>query len=455
VVAGDAGKRQASLDGSGREKAMPSSPNPYRILCLDGGGRWSLISVMALQKIFGERALGHEILQNFDLVAANSGGSIVLGGLAENKSLNQMLDLFCTSGLVFPPEPLFSLKRAYHWLTRRLLHVGPKYDTQKKLLRLNELLPKTGPEKLTDLPKIIQQSNGHTTHFLIVGFDYDWKRAKYFRSNAASLANSSGPTEVTLAQAIHASSTAPVNYFNAPAILPGGIDVGNRFWDGAVTGNNNPVLAAVTEALANGQGRVAHRDVRVLSVGTGTVSLPVVTHRARRQRGLVNVAERSALFHDLQELSASILDDPPDSATFDAWIMLGNPVPVSPQGSLLASELRQNPEPASLVRMNPLVRPRKDADGKWVQPDGLSLREFARLPNIELDARVPQDVRLLVKFARAWLDDNVPNQAIRENPYTFVPRIGHTKFSEALDAWKARMTRDFERGGEAPARPSN
>jgi hypothetical protein len=57
---------------------MPSN-NPYRILCLDGGGRWSLISVMALQKIFGERARGYDILASFDLVAANSGGSIVLG----------------------------------------------------------------------------------------------------------------------------------------------------------------------------------------------------------------------------------------------------------------------------------------------------------------------------------------------------------------------------------------
>src|SRR6516162_1655165 len=58
---------------------MPGSRNPYRILCLDGGGRWSLISVMALQAIFGEHAKGHDILKGFDLVAANSAGSIVLG----------------------------------------------------------------------------------------------------------------------------------------------------------------------------------------------------------------------------------------------------------------------------------------------------------------------------------------------------------------------------------------
>jgi uncharacterized protein len=214
---------------------MPSN-NPYRILCLDGGGRWSLISVMALQKIFGERARGYDILASFDLVAANSGGSIVLGALAENMSLDQLLDLFCTSELLFPRESLLSPGHLYHWLTRLLLHLGPRYDTSKKLRGLLTLLPKSGSVKLTELPRFIQQSNGQLTHYLIVGFDYDWKRAKYFRSNAASLANSSGPTDATLAEAIHASSTAPVNYFNAPARLPGRVSLGNRFWDGAIIG---------------------------------------------------------------------------------------------------------------------------------------------------------------------------------------------------------------------------
>jgi uncharacterized protein len=426
---------------------MSSTPNPHRILSLDGGGRWSLISVMALQKLFGERARGHEILKNFDLVAANSAGSIVLGALAENMSLDQVLDLFCTSLILFPRESFFSLSGLYHFLTRHLLHVGPKYDTEKKLAALLKLLPDFGSQKLTDVPARIAQSTGHTTHFLIVGFDYDWTRAKYFRSNAESLASSSGPTDASLAQAIHASSTAPVNYFDAPARLPGSVALGNRFWDGAVTGLNNPVIAAVTEALANGQGRLTHRDIRVLSIGTGTVSLPVVARPSRKERGLVNIPEHPGVFHDLQELSGSILDDPPDSASFDAWIMLGNPVPPTPHDTLLASELSRNPEPVSLVRMNPLARPRKLAPGEWAPPDGLTKKEFSRLTNVELDARVPQDVRLLVKFAQAWLNDDVPNQPIRENPYTFVPRIGHPKFGEALEAWMARTNRDMESRG--------
>jgi hypothetical protein len=422
---------------------------PYRILCLDGGGRWSLISVMALQKIFGEQARGHEVLANFDLVAANSGGSIVLGAMAENMSLDQVLELFSTSELLFPRESFLSFGRWYHWLTRHLLHMGPKYDTRKKLAGLLKLLPRTGSAKLTELPALVQQSNGQLTHYLIIGFDYDWKRGRYFRSNADSLANASGPTFASLAEAIHASSTAPLNYFNTPARLPGSVSIGNRFWDGAVTGHNNPVLAAVTEALANGQGRMVHGDIRVLSLGTGTVSLPILAHQSPQERGLTDIAAKPGLLHDLGELSESILDDPPDSATFEAWIMLGNPVPPTPQGTLLARDLIELAEPVSLVRMNPLVRPVKDAAGNWRPPDGLAQEEFTTLTNLDIDARVPQDVRLIVKLARAWLEDNVPNQPIRENPYTFEPRIGHTRFSEAFEAWKARSRRDFEQRQQA------
>jgi hypothetical protein len=423
--------------------AMRSSLNPYRILCLDGGGRWSLISVMALQAIFGEQAKGHDVLKEFDLVAANSGGSIVVGGLLENRSLAELLKMFCTSGELFPQEALWSFKGIGHWLARQFFHFGPKYDTQEKLQRLRALMPAFGAQKLTDVPKLLREATGSLTHFLIVGFDYDWKRGKFLRSNAESLANASEPTSATLAEAIHASSTAPVNYFNDPARLPGDVEHGNRFWDGAVTGHNNPVLASVTEALANGQGRLAHHDIRVLSIGTGAVSLPVARSRSRKERGLVNFAGRPGLFRDLLELSESILDDPPDSATFEAWVMLGNPVPATHKGKMLASELSEHSEPVSLVRMNPLVRPRK-VGGQWVPPDGLSVTEFRRIASIELDARVPEDVSLLIKLARAWLADQVANQPIRENPYTFEARIGHTSFSEALSAWRARDLKDKE-----------
>ena len=52
----------------------------YRILTLDGGGAWAILEAMALKEIFGDID-GLQILKKFDLVASNSGGSIVLGAL--------------------------------------------------------------------------------------------------------------------------------------------------------------------------------------------------------------------------------------------------------------------------------------------------------------------------------------------------------------------------------------
>ena len=66
----------------------------YRILSLDGGGSWALIQVKALIELFGPDKPGREVLQDFDLVAANSGGSIVLGCLVEDLSWNARPDLY-------------------------------------------------------------------------------------------------------------------------------------------------------------------------------------------------------------------------------------------------------------------------------------------------------------------------------------------------------------------------
>jgi hypothetical protein len=91
----------------------------------------------------------------------------------------------------------------------------------------------------------------------------------------------------------------------------------------------------------------------------------VVEKRSRKERGVVNLPERFGLFHDLMELSGSILDDPPDAATFDAWVMLGNPIPALHTGKMLAEELEVHPDPVTLVCMNPLVRPRLDDAKNW------------------------------------------------------------------------------------------
>ncbi len=66
----------------------------YRILSLDGGGTWALIEVMALIDLYGGSTTGHQVLSDFDMVAANSGGSIVLGGLVDDMKLDDLLSFF-------------------------------------------------------------------------------------------------------------------------------------------------------------------------------------------------------------------------------------------------------------------------------------------------------------------------------------------------------------------------
>jgi hypothetical protein len=71
-----------------------------------------------------------------------------------------------------------------------------------------------------------------------------------------------------LAEAVHPSTNAPVNYFDAPAQFPARP---RRYWDGGIPGCNNPLQAAVTKALVLGQDPT---DIAALSLGTATVALP-------------------------------------------------------------------------------------------------------------------------------------------------------------------------------------
>ena len=341
---------------------------PYRILSLDGGGTWALIQVIALQKIYSEHALGHEVLRDFDLVAANSGGSITAGGLISNLPLSEIRNYFCDkkkterifSPLPFALVPGMPFRYLFHRFVRRILPIGAKYQTKAKLRGLIQVFTSgeqvfktpdgkkiTSPDyqlwQIPDLIKESSESGGKSPHFLICGFNYNRRRAKFFRSNADSLASSSkGREQATLCEAIHASTNAPVSYFVSPA------QIGDTlYWDGAIAGLNNPVLAAVTEALANG---VAASRIQVLSIGTGTIALPPATkENVADDRDLLLPVHKSTLFGDVAQLSTSILDDPPDTATFISHIIL------SPKGLVdAAAGTMENP----VVRMTPWCGPR-------------------------------------------------------------------------------------------------
>src|SRR5687767_8087867 len=109
----------------------------YSILSLDGGGAWALIQARVLQDLYGDLR-GHALLKKFDLVIANSGGSLVLACLCHNMKLSEVIQVFLDRSA---RQAVFSELTFWEKLKRRnrlsflrnWLGVGPLYSTDRKL----------------------------------------------------------------------------------------------------------------------------------------------------------------------------------------------------------------------------------------------------------------------------------------------------------------------------------
>lgn len=408
-------------------------PMPYNILSLDGGGSWALIQVRCLQRLFGEAASGHEVLRHFDLVAANSGGSIVLAALVANWRLADILQLFLSQEkrrTIFAPTSKVGWRLEHgiaDLLNGFIPDVGPRYSTAAKLTALEAFLGPAAGLSLEEVPAHVSGKGANKPHVLITTFDYNRQRSQFFRSDLDSygdgvnlegkLFHTTPPEKpgkaIRLVDAVHASSTAPVNFFDATAAVTVNGHL-NYLWDGGVAGYNNPVLAAVTEALVNG---VAARDVRVLSIGTGTKVFPVLLPPLTSQfDGLITRPTASdGFFTDVQKLATAVIGGPPDAASFVAFTTL-NP-------GFVAQELPNE----NFVRANPSVQPQLVA-GQWQAPAGFNEEDIEAIRKLELDAVESEDVRLVVRICEAWLNDDLPNQPIRSSS-TLQCLIGQDTFS--------------------------
>jgi hypothetical protein len=404
----------------------------YRILSLDGFGVWSLIEVKALIALYDASTPGHEVLEDFDLVTGNSGGSIVLGALVENLTLGEILACFENEAV---RKSIFSLAGLGHVFLHDLAEnvasmvprdsslnlagVVPKYSAKNKLAALRGVLSATGDIPLSKVTESLPHHGAGNLHLLIPAFDYDLNRAVFFRSSEIQ-----GPqwgkgaaTEVTLAEAIHASSNAPVSYFDAPAQFahrPG------RYWDGAIAGCNNPVLAAVAEAVGKNR---EPSDLAVLSIGTA-----IVEHRlpgaGQAPSPFEDAPLEPGIVPDLRKLATAIIDDPPDVASFLAHIMTGSGKGVS------------RPADSRVVRMNPVIGPVLKR-GHWCLPGEMQPDQFRFLKDLDLDAVEQREVEAIAGYADLWLKDQTRNQPIRMNGTTFKPEVGQGRFSEARAAWKS------------------
>lgn len=371
----------------------------YGILSLDGGGSWALIQVRALQELFGADARGHDVLRAFRLVVANSGGSIVAGGLAANMKLSTILELFLDQRR---REDVFRKKG---WkrspLTSWLPLPIPRYVAKGKREGLAAALNDVAHRRMVEW----KQSHPDLAHIVIVGVDYDRRRATFFRTNADSLAASTATkpspagSEATFLDAIHASTNAPIVYFDEPAVQILSSGKKRQYWDGAMAGYNNPVMAGVVEAIANGTS--PHR-IQVLSIGTGAVPEP---SEAEKEPGIVN---------DVKQAALAVLDDPPDTATFVAHLVLGGTVPQR------AGEVVKD---GPVIRLNPVAAPGSDVSADDIQ----------KLLQLELDAVEQTDVDLIRKLCEMWIAGRARNQPIRPATGDRPADVGNDVFAEAKE----------------------
>lgn len=192
-----------------------------------------------------------------------------------------------------------------------------------------------------------------------------------------------------------------------------------RYWDGALGGFNNPVVAGTIEALCNGADA---REMRVLSIGTGTSRLPRRKPTSRGSDDLFLPIEPPALHRDFRKMAMAVLEDPPDSASFVAHVQLGGRVPRRDE------VVTDGP----LVRMNPSIQPRC-LDGAWSWGDAFEVERWKQLLGLDMDVVSVDEVGMVIELCVAWLANSVANQPIRAG-YELLAEVGHDTYTDARAA---------------------
>lgn len=206
----------------------------FQILSLDGGGIRGLFGAMLLAAL--EKDLGVRVVEHFDLIAGTSTGGIVAIGLGLGLTPQQIVELYVRDGPSIFSNPL-GLGSIQKWYRR-------KYSA----LPLENALRSCFGDRLfgESLKRLVVPAYNlgqddvylfRTAHHEKLRRDYRIPAWKVARATSA-----------------------------APTFFPSSREIDNlRLVDGGVWANN-PVMVAVTEALATlGAGPAS---IRVLSIGT-------------------------------------------------------------------------------------------------------------------------------------------------------------------------------------------
>lgn len=397
----------------------------YNILSLDGGGSWAILQLQTLNDRYGNVA-GHEILKKYDLVIANSGGSIVLAALAENWTLEKALSLFRDKNYrerIFCRNSFRDRFFPVDYLRMLGMGIGPKYSSKKKKDTFEALFQEVHKRQMSELPGFIGKES---LKMVVCTYDALNNRAKFFKSYTS---DPSDFDSVKLTQAIHGSSNAPVQYFDFPARFKAKEnDVFYELWDGALGGFNNPVLAGIIEAYKTD---VRLEEIRIVSIGTGNKLMSIedkktfwkwkqIAIKNRRKKLNFNKLMPQAKFFKETVLNQAktILYQPPDTANYIAMMFL--------------SATTTKAVDDNFIRLSPLIH-----SDTSTPPEVVPL--LHTLYSLDMDLAKDEEINALLECFEKWKEGKIANQPIefkikRNNDVVFIK--GDKAYATAMDKWK-------------------
>jgi predicted acylesterase/phospholipase RssA len=326
----------------------------YRILACDGGGIFGVITAKLLQN------LDRRVLDNIDLLAGTSTGSIIALGLASGVSIDTIFDLYSSEqacSQIFQPylpqadqtrlsEDVEAGIEATSAALERAAR-APLPDLAERLRELAPILlfPKYRSEGLRELliqyvPDITLAEVWTQRRKRLVAPSFqlsavtpsgtrEW-RARLF-SNLPNIDWMPGFSDTKVIDAIMSSAAAPI-YF--PAHDVPGTPGGNAFIDGGVFANN-PSTAALAALIGSGVAEgIPPSRVYMLSVGTGFMANSYPPPDARFPYGVLGwLRPRQDDGAPAFPLVSTVFDGTSQINDFTSRLMLGpsNYIRVNPQ----------------------------------------------------------------------------------------------------------------------------
>ena len=328
----------------------------YKILACDGGGIFGVITAKLLQ------SLDRSVLDNIDLFAGTSTGSIIALGLASGVSIDTIFDLYSSEqacSQIFqpylPPADQARLRQdveAGVEATRSALETTARASIPDLAERLRELaplllFPKYRSEGLRELltryvPDMTLAEVWTQRRKRVVAPSFqlsavapsgakEW-RARLF-NNLPDIDWMPGFPDTKVIDAIMASAAAPV-YF--PAHDVPGTPGGNAFIDGGVFANNpsTAALAALIGSRVTEEQGIPLSRVYLLSVGTGFMANSYPPPDARFPYGVLGwLRPRQDDGAPAFPLVSTVFDGTSQINDFTSRLMLGtdNYIRVNPQ----------------------------------------------------------------------------------------------------------------------------